>query len=39
MKMIILMFVEPKHKNLNDQCKIKEQVKKMFNIRRAPCLF
>jgi hypothetical protein len=27
------MFLEPKHKNFKDEYKIKEQVKKKFNIR------
>ncbi len=34
MKMIIQMILEPKHKNLKGQNKIKQQVKKIVNIRR-----
>jgi hypothetical protein len=34
MKMIIRMILEPKHKNLKAQNKIKKQVKKIVNIRR-----
>jgi hypothetical protein len=33
-KMIILMILEPKHKNFIDEYKIKERVFKKFNIRR-----
>jgi hypothetical protein len=32
--MIIQMILEPKHKNLKGQIKIKQQVKKIFYIRR-----
>jgi hypothetical protein len=32
--MIIWMCLEPKHKNFKDEYKIKERVKKKFNIRR-----
>jgi hypothetical protein len=28
------MSLEPKHKNLEDEYKIKELIKKIFNIRR-----
>jgi hypothetical protein len=34
MKMIIQMILEPKHKNLKVQNKIKQQVQKIVNIRR-----
>jgi hypothetical protein len=34
MKMIIQMILEPKHKNLKGQNKIKQQVQKIVNIRR-----
>jgi hypothetical protein len=33
-KMIIQMILEPKHKNLKGQNKIKQQIQKFFNIRR-----
>jgi hypothetical protein len=34
MKMIIRMILEPKHKNLKGQNKIKPEVQKIVNIRR-----
>jgi hypothetical protein len=34
MKMIIQMILEPKHKNLKGQNKIKQQVPKIVNNRR-----